>query len=125
MMEVRFTRQSDVVIVHLQGRLNLENIDPFRSNCFRHLVGEKVIFNLRELHFVGSTGIKPFVATIEELSRRNEGGIRVCEIGPEFQKILHTSNLPEQVFCDKEWQAYNSFVTHPMPDIIGDPNTSR
>lgn len=92
-MQARITQDGEWVVVHLMGRLDVETAGPFRQACLSQLVDKKVIFNFRDLSFVGSSGILPFLETMQDFMKTNRRGLRFCGVGSEFQKVLSATSL--------------------------------
>ena len=86
-MQAKMARRGEVTVVHLEGRLNLDVIAPFK-HAIEKLGDEKIVFNLESLSFVGSTGITSFVETIEKFAGTNPYGTKLCGVGSEFRKIF-------------------------------------
>ena len=94
-MKAKLSVHKDVVIVNLSGRINMEYTEPFRDAVLKDIGSRanKIIFNMKELSFVGSNGIMPFVKAISDLASTGEKQLRFCEVGSEFQKIFAASPL--------------------------------
>lgn len=94
-------RQGEVVIVHLRGRIDYESTEPFRRHCAANLIHEKVVFNLRELNFVGSIGVTDFVGIIGELFNQSGGGIKLGGVTNEFRRLF-------EALCPKDLQIFDT-----------------
>lgn len=119
-MEAWIERAGDVVVVHLKGRVDYESTEPFRQHCARHLAGEKVIFNLELLNFVGSIGITDFVATIATLAATNTHGIKFACVGNEFRRIFEASDIKILEIYEstgRAIQSYQGFEVAPLPRL--------
>ncbi len=94
-MKAKLSVQEDVVIVNLSGRINMEYTEIFREACLNEIGrrGNKIIFNLQELCFVGSNGIMPFVNALTALAEKENKELRFCGVGSEFKKIFAASPL--------------------------------
>lgn len=94
-MKAELSQKEDVVIVNLSGRINLEYTEIFREACIKDIGGRgnKIIFNLQGLNFVGSNGIIPFVNALTALAKNQEKKLRFCGVGSEFKKIFAASPL--------------------------------
>ena len=104
-MKAKIATVDDVVIVNLSGRINMEYTEPFREACLKEIPqrSKKIIFNLKELSFVGSNGIMPFVHTLKDLAALQETELRFCQVGSEFQKIFAASPLANvQIFENED-----------------------
>jgi anti-anti-sigma factor len=78
----------DVLVVTLSGTMDFDKAFEFRKKSLRHFIQNKVVFSLKNLNFVGSTGMSSFVETIAEISQKNPNGIGLCEVGLEYKRLL-------------------------------------
>lgn len=109
-MKAILSTVDDVIIVNLSGRINMEYTETFREACMQHIAkrSNKIIFNLKELNFVGSNGIMPFVGTLNELASANKKELRFCQVSSEFKKIFAASPLASIQIFDSEDGAVES-----------------
>ncbi len=110
-MEANFAVSGGVVVVELKGRLNFETTEPFRRTCMERLVQEKVVFDLRQLSFVGSLGLKDFVETLDTLAQKSFSGVRFCGVSSEFRRMFEASGLAGHEFFETRDKAIQSFAT--------------
>ena len=108
-MEANFMVSSGVVVVELKGKLDFETSEPFRRTCLERLVQEKVVFDLRNLNFVGSLGLKDFVDTLDNMSQKTQSGVRFCGVSSEFRRLFEASGLAGQEFFENREKAIQSF----------------
>lgn len=102
-MKAELSTVEDIVIVNLSGRINMEYTETFREACLQDIAqrSSKIVFNLKELSFVGSNGIMPFVQTLKDLAGTKQTQLRFCQVSSEFQKIFAASPLANiQIFDD-------------------------
>ncbi|MEM7647515.1 MAG: STAS domain-containing protein [Pseudomonadota bacterium] len=94
-MKAQLSKVDDVVVVNLSGRINMEYTGPFRDACLKDIAqrANKIVFDLRDLNFVGSNGIMPFVRTLNDLANKHQKELRFCQVGSEFQKVFAASPL--------------------------------
>lgn len=86
-MDAKVETHDDIRIIHVSGQLLFERVGLFRQSCRPPVLGEKVIFNLAQVVFVGSSGVTSFVELIGDLA--NAGlSIRLCQLGSELLKIF-------------------------------------
>lgn len=78
----------DVVVVSISGLLDFERAYEFRKKSLRHFMQNKVIFSLKELSFVGSTGLSSFAETLSQIAARNPNGLGLCDVSFEYEKLL-------------------------------------
>ncbi len=93
-MIAKISWYGEVMIVALEGNLSFETVSEFQKKAARHFSQNKVIFSLKNLDFVGSTGVKDFVNFMMELSNKNPFGLGVAEAKSEFEILLapHTGH---------------------------------
>ncbi len=107
-MQAKIRRDGDITVVDLKGRLDFETAEPFRETCQDILSNTKVVFNLSELSFVGSSGIGAFVNTLTEFAKTSPVPPKFCNVRSEFRKVFKASEQPFQIF-DDERTAVTSF----------------
>lgn len=88
LMEAKLSWYGDIMIVDLKGHLDFESVTELKKRSTRHFTQNKVIFHLKELSFVGSTGIRDFVDVLAQLSERNPFGLGVAEARTEYELLL-------------------------------------
>lgn len=114
-MKAIVEQEGDVFVVRLSGFLDYESLDPFRLSCLQYFSSKKVIFNLKNLSFVGSSGITPFVETMTELKGLNRDGFKFCEVGSEFRRVFAASPVSDIEIYDSEQSARLAFT---RPDLM-------
>jgi|GEM_PF-2344451 len=87
-MVAKLSWYGDIMIVGLQGNLDFESVSQFRKKAERHFAQNKVIFSLKGLNFVGSTGVQDFVKVLSELSAKNPHGLGIAEARSEYELLL-------------------------------------
>lgn len=91
-MKTQIRKTSRGVIVTIEGRLSYETTDTFRENFLSRLMdeseGKQIIFDLGELHFVGSSGITKFVQALREFNLKSDMRPRYTNVRNEFKKII-------------------------------------
>lgn len=109
-MEAKFAKRGQVVVVELKGKLDFETSAPFRRTCLEKLISEKVVFDLRDLNFVGSLGLTDFMSTLEDMKKSSRPGIKFCGVGSEFRRLLEASGIQDHEMFDNQEKALQSFV---------------
>ena len=94
-MQAKLELKEDITIVHLSGRIDYEAADKFRETCLKVLVDKKLVFDLASLSFVGSSGITPFLETMQDLYYKNRGYLKLSRVGVEFRKIFESSKIKD------------------------------
>ena len=116
-MKTKIIRTGDTVIVTITGHLSFESQEPLKSNLHRLIdetktdtVAKKVIFNLEDLEFVGSSGISTFVQTLKDFNAKSPVKPRYCNVKSEFQKVIRAFDDDRLFeFYDDEDRARRSF----------------
>lgn len=117
MMEIKFEQISvDIMAVYLKGRIDLETIERFLG-CLDHLRSYKVIFDLKDLCFVGSNGISIFVSAIQQLNQTSRMGITFCHASSEFKRIFAATLVPE-IVVHEDFQKAHRAISLPLPQAI-------
>lgn len=99
----------EVLVVTIKGRLEIEQTQPLRDMCLKHLRCKNIVFNLCDTEFVGSTGIQAFLDTISGLSQGTTSGVRVVTARSEFKRILGSLELSSLKIFENEVAAMGSF----------------
>ena len=84
-------KDGDAVIVSLAGYLDFETSDTFRESLFRleKQAGQsRVVFDLGQLQFVGSSGISAFIQALREFNGRAPKPPRYANVKSEFKKVI-------------------------------------
>lgn len=87
-MEAKVENTNGVYVVSLIGQMNFESADNLKNNCLQQFVNREVIFNLKDLNFVGSSGITPFLELLAELSRLSGSKFKLCAVCNEFMRMF-------------------------------------
>jgi len=113
-MKTQIKRNGDTVVVSIDGKIDYETQVPLKDELQRlsrtDTTPTKVIFNLKNLEFVGSSGISNLVQTLKDFNGRSNVKPRYCHVRSEFQKIIKAFD-EEQGFeiFDTEERARSSF----------------
>ena len=91
-MKTLISRNGTSVIVKLTGFLNFETTDELRQNLHQIETlaqdNNRVIFDLEELQFVGSSGISAFIQALREFNSRASIKPRYTNVRNEFKRII-------------------------------------
>lgn len=118
-MIMRAREQGNVVVLELEGHLDVETTAQFQDMCLGILkkdASKRVILNMERLKFVGSTGINQFVDAIKAFSKC-ETRPKMCKVSTDFLMILRayqTTRNPFEIF-DNEEMATAAFDAPPPP----------
>lgn len=123
-MNAKIQKEGDVLVVYLDGTIDFDSTEPFRKTVLTHLKEQKVIFNLKDLSFVGSNGITPFIETMTQLCELNRQGVRFCNIGSEFRRIFEASEIKNLEIYESEHLAKRSFFESIRSALQPEANSS-
>lgn len=112
-MEAKLKVTSDVTIITLSGRLNIEETQSFQRTCLKHFTGKKVVFNMEKVNFVGSTGIQPFFDTVKTLTESGDHGVKLVSVQPELKRIFQNIENQKLEFHETETSAVLSLIQKP------------
>ena len=104
-MKAYFIKENDVTIVRLKGNFNFESIDSFGQKCKQDLKNQKVVFNLQDLAFVGSSGFDTFMSILKDMN----SSLRVCNASCEFVRMFQACHLKNLEIYESENLAKKSF----------------
>ncbi len=107
----------DTMVVSMGGKLNYEIQEPLRENLHKlanqahtDQVPKKIILNLQELEFVGSSGISNFVQTLRDFTESAPIKPRYCNVKSEFRRMMQALDDNQMFeFHDNEERARRSF----------------
>ena len=107
--------QKEVLIVHLSGQIDAESVDLFRQACRGPLGGRPVLFHLGSLSFVGSTGLRPFLESLNDLTKEAGSDVHFCEVRNDFRQILMATPLGRRPCFENEKAGVESFRLEFVP----------
>jgi anti-anti-sigma factor len=108
-MEAKFYQSGEVTVVALSGRLEIEKTHAFRHACLSGLQGKRVVFCMKDLHFVGSTGIQGYFQIIREFSHLNSFKAKIATLKPDFQRLWFYNGAQEVEVHESLANAMTSF----------------
>ena len=112
-MRASVREKDGVTVISVDGHLSFENNEPLKKQLLEMLKNRRrkyrVIFNLQNLNFVGSTGIKDFVKILKDLNKL-EPRPRLCGLKREFRWMFNAFQGRKKFFMyDDENKAFESF----------------
>lgn len=106
LMKTNIRQNGKVLVVKVRGNLTVDDADRLKTICGDKLKKQQVLFNLRELSFVGSSGVSVFHETLSALKKRNT--LKMCCVSSEFQRVFDNEAPPFSVYQSEE-EALSSF----------------
>lgn len=117
-MEAKLAQVGEVVVVTINGRLDIDKTHPFKEACFKNLLDKKVVFNLQQLNFVGSTGIQNFFQAIQEINSKNKYGLRIAGMTPDFLRLWSVRSSQDLAIYESTNIAVQSFSESFVPPTV-------
>jgi len=94
-MGLNLIKNENIIIVYLRGRLDIHKTEEIEKEINLLLSKEKsshFIFNLKDVEYVSSSGLRLFVSVITLLRQRNKQLI-LCSLNHSVRKILDVVEL--------------------------------
>lgn len=108
-MDAKLKKQGEVSIISINGPLAIERTQGFKEFCIRNFVGQKLIFNMEGVNFVGSTGLQAFFETVRTLSEEGQYGLKLVGLKPEFRRIFQNMEVQKLQIHETVEVAMSSF----------------
>ncbi len=116
-MKTLIKKKGDTIVVSMDGRLDFETYVPLREHLFNMIqenrtdsTPKKIIFDLENLEFVGSSGISSFIQILKDFNANSPMKPRYCNVRSEFKKIIKAFDEAELFeFYENEDRARKSF----------------
>ncbi|MDE0118641.1 MAG: STAS domain-containing protein [Bdellovibrionales bacterium] len=102
--------ENNVVIINLKGEVDFASAEPFHQICMDKLSKKNIVFNLKNLNFVGSDGLSSFMNTIKDLNTQST--LQFCCVGSEFRRVFAQSEIKDIAIYDDEQSAVATFQTN-------------
>lgn len=123
-MEAKLKKIGEISVVQIQGSLQIEQTQLFRGVCQKHFVGQKVIFNMNDVHFVGSNGIQHFIDAMKLITANENGNLKLVGLRPEFKRIFSNLDIQGVQIHENEADAMMSFSSPTIPSAPVTPEVS-
>lgn len=118
-MQARIAQEGGVLVVHLSGHIDVETAEPFHHACQSQLMNHKVVFDFSQLNFVGSSGLLPFLETLQDFSNANPSGFKLSGVGSEFKRLFGASPLASVEIYESHREAVHAYE-NPSPDATSE-----
>ena len=115
-MKAMVTQEEDVTVVSIIGRVDIEAMENFRKVCLDTWSHKKVVFDLQEMHFVGSNGIVRFLKAISDLQLTTTKPVKFVSVPPELKRLMVSNELNGIEFHDNVPGALTAFKQ--LPQIV-------
>lgn len=116
-MRATVTRISDVVLVCLSGRIEVEKSKELKKVLLRDYKNAKMVFCLKDISFVGSYGMTVFFQILQELVKQNVCNIKISGATRDIQFLMDSFEIifPKFATIDLALKSFTSDVTPNFP----------
>ncbi len=101
-----------VSVVLFDGHLNFLHSKQLKEKLESFYINKKnkkIIFNLKNLEFIGSSGIKPFIQIFKRLNKKRTKP-RLCGLSPEYQRLFRAFEGRKRFYIfENEGEAIKSY----------------
>jgi anti-anti-sigma factor len=118
MMRATVTRVSDVVLVCLSGRIEIEKSKALKRVLMKDYKETKMVFCLKELSFVGSYGLTLFMQVLQDLNKENLCTIKISGATRDIQFLMDSCEVIFPKFQTID-QALKAFMAEANPSFPG------
>lgn len=97
----------DIIYIKCSGRLNIENSIEFENELKErfHNNIKYIIFNLREVEYISSSGIRLLVANLKNV-QENDGILILSEISEQVLNVLKLVGLDDKfIYTNSDQEA--------------------
>ncbi|MEK2645602.1 STAS domain-containing protein [Bdellovibrio sp. BCCA] len=108
-MEIKLVLDGDITVVSLSGRIEIEKTQSFKKACLQNFSQRKVVFCMKNLNFVGSSGIQNFFGVLNELNSSNKLNAKIAGLNPDFQRLFSFSECANLEVHESIENALQSF----------------
>ncbi len=111
-LSVRFYMKKNTMYIRLIGEMDQESVGNLRDKLIE-LIKEKnvknIVFNLKELTFMDSTGIGIIIGRYNQMKLKN-GKVVLCSINKLVERIILFSGLPRICIIKENEEAATNFL---------------
>ena len=107
LMRTQVTKNDDIIVVRFQGTADVESVAGFDYTCRKYFLEKKIIFNLADLNFVGSSGLSKLMTTISSMTQNSK--LKICSVGRELQKVFAEGPTKHLHIYEDETSAKKAF----------------
>lgn len=123
-MEAKLKTLGSVSVISLIGSLDIEETQILHRACTRNFLSQKLILDMSEAVFVGSTGIQAFLETVRMLSATCPFPVQMVGAKSEFRRIFANLELANLHFCETQKEAVQKLTVAPGLSLVtGNPVT--
>jgi anti-anti-sigma factor len=81
--------QGEITVISLEGKMDFENQELLKESIFDLTKqGHKILVDMAQLNFVGSSGITHFIRSLYELQEKGLLVPQLCNVKSEFKRVI-------------------------------------
>ena len=103
-MKAVISKNEHYIRVDLSGHISYESLDELKQICHSQFKESRLVFNLENLKFVGSSGITDFVGLLKSVEPQR---LHICSAQPEFYRVFESQSLQASSFHNSSLEAHN------------------
>lgn len=77
-----------VKLIEIQGQFTVEEAFILRKKCWAQYKGARLVFNLQEASFIGSSGLIPLLRDLSNLGQASGQVVHLVGIRPEVKRLI-------------------------------------
>lgn len=108
-MEIKLVLDGDITVVALSGRIEIEKAQAFKAACARSFANRKIVFCMKNLNFVGSSGIQNLFSALNDLNSSNKMTAKIAGLNQDFARLFQFSECPNLELHENVEGAIQSF----------------
>jgi anti-anti-sigma regulatory factor len=117
-MRASVTRISDVILISLSGRIEVEKTKELKKVLMRDYKSAKMVFCLKEITFVGSYGMTIFCQILQDLTKENLCTIKISGATRDLQFLMDSFEIIFSKFATID-QAVQAFMSEAVQNFPG------
>lgn len=78
-----------VKLIEIKGSFGVEDAFQLRKTCLKQYQNEKLVFNLAEMSFVGSSGLLPLLKDLQSIALTGGLGVHLVGVQNEVKRLIH------------------------------------
>ena len=111
-MEALIKQNTDnMIVLDLKGTIDYASAELLNKNCSNDYVKKKnIIFNMKDLHFVGSDGLALFLEALKQLKKNSQ--ISLCCVSSEFSRLLSNTEETKELSIFEDEQEATKYLNN-------------
>ncbi len=110
-MEIKKREENDVVILEIEGEIDLYNA-PTLKDVIKDYIGQQkynIVINLAKVSYIDSSGIGALISSLSNL-KKYQGGLKITNVTGSVRKVFELTKLTNffEIY-DDENSAIQSF----------------